>query len=509
MMRALFVFLALVLAAVAVAVEGVAPVTTAVEADQQAALGLQVLQASDTNPRQTVAAALAFTSALGFYRAQGDTDRVCELQASLYWCKKRMTLEDVQAFLVARGQDEGLAKLAEQMATATATTVPKEEAAAYFSRAEKYAQQHPMDYLQVAIRYFEVADRFQGTDVSLTAQRRSLDAQRQAIQGDGSASKIAHELPAAVAVAGDLPPAAGKIISDFNAAAAIISKSAASEVAKEERRLTDSLGKDAESQQRQGNLEAMIASQRQMSNADRDQTGLSKTAQSAVDSYRAARGKVIARAQESIAKEQAKVVRVLEGAQSEETKKGNVSGALAIKGKRDELSAIVSRLTIVSAKFGIDGGRWIDVTEFIKKRIKDGALNFTHDDAFCKGLEDPALGETKSFVIVYKIGTAQSAVSVQKHSSLSIGGGEKLALFNAAIIGKWSVSKPGWTSVIALSKDGTATSSGGDAGAWSIRNNVIRITWKNLSGWEEINLDGTPGDSWTGKSTVSGKRISD
>jgi len=341
MMRALFVSLALVLAAVAVAVEGVAPVTTAAEADQQAALGLQVLQASDANPRQTVAAALAFTSALGFYKAQGDTDRVCELQASLYWCKKRMTLEDVQAFLVAKGQDEGLAKLAEQMATATATTVPKEEAAAYFSRAEKYAQQHPMDYLQVAIRYFEVADRFQGTDVSLTAQRRSLDAQRQAIQSDGSASKIAHELPAAVAVAGDLPPAAGKILSDFNAAAAIISKNAASEVAKEERRLTDSLGKDAESQQRQGNLEAMIASQRQMSNPDRDQTGLSKTAQSAVDSYRAARGKVIARAQESIAKEQAKVVRVLEGVQSDETKKGNVSGALAIKGKRDELSAMV------------------------------------------------------------------------------------------------------------------------------------------------------------------------
>jgi len=60
--------------------------------------------------------------------------------------------------------------------------IPKTEAKNYFDRAEKYAKEHPEDYEQISVHYFEVAERFVGTDVSLAAQKLSLDAQQREMQ---------------------------------------------------------------------------------------------------------------------------------------------------------------------------------------------------------------------------------------------------------------------------------------------------------------------------------------
>ena len=45
---------------------------------------------SDNKPERIIDAALGFAAALPWYEAQGDTDNICDIQASLFWCRKRM-----------------------------------------------------------------------------------------------------------------------------------------------------------------------------------------------------------------------------------------------------------------------------------------------------------------------------------------------------------------------------------------------------------------------------------
>ena len=61
----------------------------------------------------------------------------------------------------------------------TERAVDASEVQSYMDRADLYAQAHPQELHQIAIRYFEVALRFQGTPTSLTAQQLSLEAQQQ------------------------------------------------------------------------------------------------------------------------------------------------------------------------------------------------------------------------------------------------------------------------------------------------------------------------------------------
>ena len=60
---------------------------------------LQRYRANQTDPEPLVAAALAYSEAHKLYEALGDNDAVCDAQANLFWCKKQMNLDTVQAYL--------------------------------------------------------------------------------------------------------------------------------------------------------------------------------------------------------------------------------------------------------------------------------------------------------------------------------------------------------------------------------------------------------------------------
>lgn len=312
------------------------PAASADDAERYETAALELLQ-TNTGPAQSVAAALAFTRALNFYRSQGNTDKVSELQASIYWCRKQMTLTDVQAYLAAKTQDPTLAQVAAEMDAAIPASIPQDQAGVYFSRAEAFAQANPKEYLRIAIRYFEVADRFQGTEVSLTAQRRSLDAQRQATPA-ATGDSVADALKAQVPVPGDMPAQGVKILTEHNLAVSAVTGKASEDLGKETKRAQEQLTKEADSEQRKGNLTGTVAIKQQIADLDGEVPGLTKQAASIVESYRAAKTKIMDRAQESVTKEQKKTLKTLEAALSDETKKGNVAGALAIKTKRDEIA---------------------------------------------------------------------------------------------------------------------------------------------------------------------------
>ena len=149
------------------------------KASAQAEKGRDLLasyRANQTNAQPLVDAALAFAEAHHMYEQAGDSEAVCDMQANLFWCKKQMNLDTVQAYLKEKGTGvakDGLAavdKIADRKIEAS-------EADAYLGRAEQFAASHANDPLAVSIRWFEVAERFVGSPAAIKAQKASLAAQ--------------------------------------------------------------------------------------------------------------------------------------------------------------------------------------------------------------------------------------------------------------------------------------------------------------------------------------------
>ncbi len=131
---------------------------------------------SDAKPERIVDAAVAFSEALTWYEKQGDIDQICDLEASIFWCKKRMDIAGIKAFTAQKAGTEQAALT--KVDAVAARSVDASQAQTFFDRAQHFAEKHPDDDLQISVRFFEVAERFQGSDVSLKAQRLSLDAQQ-------------------------------------------------------------------------------------------------------------------------------------------------------------------------------------------------------------------------------------------------------------------------------------------------------------------------------------------
>lgn len=154
------------------------PLVSKAEAESLVMEGKQAMIDSNDNPRRSVDAAVAFSKALKYYETTGDTDTICDIEANIFWCKKRMNLDDVKSFVAQKSGDKtivaALAK-AEKVATKEVTQDKAEE---YFTRAEKFATKNPEQFDQIAVRYFEVAERFVGTETGIKAQKLSLAAQQ-------------------------------------------------------------------------------------------------------------------------------------------------------------------------------------------------------------------------------------------------------------------------------------------------------------------------------------------
>jgi len=192
------------------------------QADTLLAAGMVAMKESSTTPSRAIDAILIFDQVLVLDKALGDVDQECDVQANIFWCKKHLNLDEVKTLLANKGDTtRAAAALAESHATPDAA-VPLTEAEGYFNRAKAYAQEHPDRLLQIAVRYFEVAERFQGTPFSLNAQRLSLEAQQQAMSKESQQVDTLFTAHAAPAEAGTRQPvpsaealkAADKVIKD-------------------------------------------------------------------------------------------------------------------------------------------------------------------------------------------------------------------------------------------------------------------------------------------------------
>ena len=213
-------------------------------------LGRRAMNDSNTTPARSVDAALAFVSALHFFATSGDQDMISELNANIFWCKKRMNLDDLRGFLAAKGGDANDAKLIAEAAALVEQQVQASEAQAYFDRANAYAQEHPTAYAQITSRYFEVAERFPNTELSAKAQRLSLDAQKQLLELTKAAQEILRATIFTRVIAASAPGReAVPVADDLRTAVTTIRKQYKDDYAKrrpsQKRRLSRLLAKDA------------------------------------------------------------------------------------------------------------------------------------------------------------------------------------------------------------------------------------------------------------------------
>lgn len=72
---------------------------------------------------------------------------------------------------------------------------------------------------------------------------------------------------------------------------------------------------------------------------------------------------------------------------------------------------------IVRAYYGVQG-RTVNVTELLRSRVRDGALNFVVTNSALGG--DPAVGADKLLIVVYRYQGAETATAVREGNSLSL-----------------------------------------------------------------------------------------
>jgi len=133
--------------------------------------GIAKLRDAQSDHAALVPAVKLLAQAAALYEAAADEAKVAEVNSCLYWAKKKMTLADTDPL--------SMDAVAVQRIVAVAKAVPSDQAQAMFDKADAFAKTHAADPLLVAIRYFEVADRFKDSDAGRKAMELSLKAMQQ------------------------------------------------------------------------------------------------------------------------------------------------------------------------------------------------------------------------------------------------------------------------------------------------------------------------------------------
>lgn len=147
-------------------------VWAAEDPDKVYAEGVAQLQAAQADPKALVPAVKLLAKAYSLYEAaKAPEDKLQEVNSCLYWAKKKMTLADTESI---KGEQTVVHRV-----DAAAKPVEMSDSAKWFKRADDFASKNATEQLIIAIRYFEVADRFKDSDEGRKAMDLSLKALQQ------------------------------------------------------------------------------------------------------------------------------------------------------------------------------------------------------------------------------------------------------------------------------------------------------------------------------------------
>lgn len=162
---------------------------TALELETQAIAALKLWQ---TQPDAIISATIYFGKAGDAYDAAADAAKTAEMNTFLFWCKRKISLAQMNALLKA---GDGAASAIRRMKEFEKTVAWPAEGPAYLERAETFAKEHAGDHLLIAIRFFEVAERFKGSDTGTQAQERQLKELALATPADGAKMPPPQKVP--------------------------------------------------------------------------------------------------------------------------------------------------------------------------------------------------------------------------------------------------------------------------------------------------------------------------
>ena len=152
-------------------------VLCAEDAATERSQGIDALKSSQSNPAAIVSAARHFAKASELYVKAGDENKATEMNSFLFWCKKKMSYQDIEQFT--KG---GETAVVEKLYMTEKIKPEADESQAWLDRAEKFSAENPAEHFLIAVRFFEVASRFLGSKASITAQERSLKEQALALE---------------------------------------------------------------------------------------------------------------------------------------------------------------------------------------------------------------------------------------------------------------------------------------------------------------------------------------
>ena len=139
--------------------------------------GLEFLKAAQVEPDKIVDAAKLLALAADAFAAAGKEADAEEMNSCLYWAKKKMTIQQIDAFL---GKGNGTAKATiAKLEAVEKQEVKVEDAGKWLAKADGYAEAAKDPFL-AAVRYFEVASRFKGSPEGEQALEKSLKFLQQA-----------------------------------------------------------------------------------------------------------------------------------------------------------------------------------------------------------------------------------------------------------------------------------------------------------------------------------------
>lgn len=129
------------------------------KANKLRAQGLAALKAADDDPKALVQAAEAFAYGSNVYVELKMEREATEMNSYLFWCRKKMNLEQIEAYTKKGPEAQTVVK---KMDAVVNLKVEDTQAQRWFDRAEKFVTDDPDDHFGAAVRFFEVAQRFKG-----------------------------------------------------------------------------------------------------------------------------------------------------------------------------------------------------------------------------------------------------------------------------------------------------------------------------------------------------------
>lgn len=145
---------------------------------------IDLLRQAQSDPAALIPAVNALSVAIESCEKSHDDAKAAELNSYLYWAHKRMTLADLEKL-------SGNETATRRLEVVKRLELPT-NAADYLERANAFAKSHSDDPLLIAIRYFEVGDRFRDTDAGRTA----IDLSLKFMQKIASSAKLMPYTPA-------------------------------------------------------------------------------------------------------------------------------------------------------------------------------------------------------------------------------------------------------------------------------------------------------------------------